>query len=88
VIWVAIASEVVLGKEFRSCRSCRSSGVQEFRSSGVQEFRSSGVREFGSSGVREFGSSGVREFGSSGWADFCFVEEFLRRIASRFFALF
>jgi hypothetical protein len=33
-------------QEFRSCRSCRSSGVQEFRSSGVQEFRSSGVQEF------------------------------------------
>jgi hypothetical protein len=32
-------------KEFRSSRSSRSSGVQEFRSSGVQEFRSSGVIE-------------------------------------------
>jgi hypothetical protein len=37
-------------KEFRSSRSSRSPGVQEFRSSGVQEFRSSGVQEFRSSG--------------------------------------
>jgi hypothetical protein len=44
--------------EFRSSRSSRSSGVQEFRSSGVQEFRSSGVQEFRSSGVQEFRSSG------------------------------